>query len=55
VLTTVYLDDEPTIMTDKIEDVAAERNLSPKAEAFKTMCPERIPKFALSRGHLPPQ
>ena len=53
VLPAIELDDEPRSMTDKVSDVAFDRDLPPKAGSGQAMIAQLRPKDALGVGGIP--
>jgi hypothetical protein len=51
-LSSVDFNDQPALITDKVENIAAHRNLSPKAQTIEPVSTQRIPKFAFGLCHL---
>ena len=51
----VHLDDEPCVEWGEVGDVAAERDLSAKAEASDLFSPKPLPEASLSAGGVPSQ
>ena len=55
VLTAIDFDDELSIETDEVDDVAADRTLAAKAMAVDLTHPQAPPQAPLGHGHIPPE
>jgi len=52
-LSAINFDDKAKVVTDKVQDVSSERDLSAETQSIQTVRPQRIPKLALRPGHFP--
>jgi hypothetical protein len=52
-LSPINLDDKAKVVTDKVQDISAERDLPAETQSVEPVRPQGIPKLALRPGHLP--
>jgi hypothetical protein len=55
VLATIDLDDQPLLLTNEVDNVAADWHLPPEAQSVEAMCPQHEPEASLGVRHVAAQ